>query len=93
MNILKILDDSLAQIGTIENVIEPRINEIINAEYTFSFKTIYDASTADLMSKIIEVDDDYFRVARITKRLDRSMYVFCEHISYDLNAVADNEEE
>lgn len=92
-NEIIIRDSTLNELTRIQNVINPIISEQVNAHYTFSFDTIVDENMQYLNNKhIIEVDDDYFRIARVVKSRDTSIMsvtVECEHISYDL---LDNDE-
>lgn len=75
-------------IGEIVNVINPTIDEEINAGYTFSFDTVMDEKTALLnYPNLIEVDGDYFQHSRILKNRNStvSVRVACDHVSYQLN--------
>ena len=92
IKILKILDknyNTLAYLNHIQDDI--LIREIINGEYTLSFKgSIEELKTVYLYDEnnILEIDNDYFRPVKIVdERTSNGMtYISCqaEHISYDL---------
>lgn len=71
----------------ISNVMNPLISEQINAQYTFSFETLFDGNAKYMNNEnMIEMDNDYFKVNRIMKERGSSvsMSVNCEHVSYQL---------
>lgn len=91
-----IIHDATGVIGDIVNVINPEIDEEINAGYSFSFDTVIDEKTMLLnYPNLIEVDDDYFQLAKMTESGGSSMQarVECRHISYQLNRHPINEGE
>lgn len=78
---------TLERMRPIKNVINPLISEQINAHYTFSFDAVFDDETKYIgVTDIIEVDNDYFQIAKIVKQRGTSvsMSVSCEHVSYKL---------
>ena len=92
IKILKILDknyNTLAYLNHIQDDI--LIREIINGEYTLSFKgNVEELKTVYLYDEnnVLEIDNDYFRPVKIVdERTSNGMtYISCqaEHISYDL---------
>ena len=71
----------------ISNVMNPLISEQINAQYTFSFETLFDGNAKYMNNEnMIEIENDYFKVNRIVKERGSSvsMSVNCEHVSYQL---------
>lgn len=92
IKILKILDKNyniLAYLNHIQDDI--LIREIINGEYTLSFKgNIEELKTVYLYDEnnILEINNDYFRPVKIIdeRTLNGMTYISCqaEHISYDL---------
>ncbi|MED4354067.1 phage tail spike protein [Schinkia azotoformans] len=94
---IKILSDSLEELCTIEDLINPNIHEEINSTYTFSFSTMFDENTVFIKPpNIVEVDDDYFYIARVRRNHTTrgvEISVECEHVSYLMNEYENDIEE
>lgn len=74
------------ELAKIENVINPLISEQINDVYNFEFETVYDqVSKFASGGNIIEIEDDYFRIATTTKDIYTNYRVFAEHVSFALS--------
>ncbi|MEK4715225.1 phage tail spike protein [Sporosarcina sp. FSL K6-5500] len=91
-----IIHNATGIIGEIVNVINPEINEELNASYTFSFETVMDEKTVLLnYPNLIEVDGDYFQHSRIIKNRNStvSVRIACDHVSYQLSRYPIQEDE
>lgn len=86
-NYVRILDSvTYAELAKIENVINPLISEQINDVYNFEFETVFDeVSKFARGGNIIEIEDDYFRIATTSKYLNGNYRVFAEHVSFALS--------
>lgn len=86
-NKIRILDNqTLSEIATIENIINPIVYEEINGSYTFSFDMLHNDARFLEYPNIVDVEGKFFRIARIQKERNSSVSVKveCEHISYEL---------
>jgi len=100
---IKVLNHSnLSLIGTLENVINAEIYEVINDQYTADIQMAENIFPSFLhYPNLVEMDGDYFIIAGVDKQRDRSKAIklMLEHVSYILNNpseapfVAEDEEE
>ncbi|MFC9540797.1 hypothetical protein ACFTQ7_13025 [Lysinibacillus sp. NPDC056959] len=100
---IKVLNHSnLSLIGTLENVINAEIYEVINDQYTADIQMAENIFPSFLhYPNLVEIDGDYFIIAGVDKQRDQSKAIklMLEHVSYVLNNpseapfVAEDEEE
>lgn len=85
---------TLAEITKLYNVLNPVIQEERNAGYTLNFGVTPQELPFIRQENLIEVEGDYFQLARCSSnRSDStSVRVDCEHISYELIDAEDDEE-
>lgn len=87
---MELYDKNLVFKASIGNIIDAKIEEGINAEYTLTFTTLVEAATEPYLNEnhIVKAEDNYFNIAAYAKRrrgAARIIEVECEHVSYDLN--------
>lgn len=88
-NSVRILDnDTLAEIAIAYDLMDTKIHEQINDKYTLDFNILpYENVWRIGYPNLLEIDNDYFQVRRVTKNRGASldMSVSCEHVSYQMN--------
>lgn len=85
---IKVLNPSLVEIGTLKNIKDVEIYEVINNQYTADLSIVENVYPSFLQfPNILEIDDDYFIIANIDKQRDnsKSIRLSLEHVSYMLN--------
>ncbi|MFJ7662954.1 hypothetical protein ACIQXW_11175 [Lysinibacillus sp. NPDC097162] len=86
---IKILNNgNLLPVGTLENVINAEIYEVINDQYTADIQIAENKFPSFLhYPNLVEMDGDFFIIAGVDKKRDRSKEIrlMLEHVSYVLN--------
>ncbi|MED3795870.1 hypothetical protein P4604_00515 [Lysinibacillus capsici] len=86
---IKVLNNSnLTLIGTINNVINAEIYEIINDQYTADIQIAENTFPSFLhYPNLVEIDGDFFIIAGVDKQRDngKAIKLMLEHVSYELN--------
>lgn len=88
---LKIENAEGTVLAFLNNLVEAKVREVLNGEYTLSFVATIDPLKTDYLyddDNLINYDDDLFRPVTIEELHDEddalTVAVECEHISYDL---------
>jgi hypothetical protein len=88
---IKVLNSSLETVAILNNIIEDKLINEINGEYTFEFTAVINTKTNTYINEnyIVEVDNDYFDIVyyESSDNEDGSLTINaqCEHVSYRLN--------
>lgn len=91
MSRLKVLSSELTELAVIDDALSASRTEIINSDNTLSFSVLLTKQNTALFNatNIIELDSDYFDIARYRKGQSEdgrlTCEVDCEHVSYRLN--------
>ncbi|KYG90020.1 hypothetical protein A0U40_09865 [[Bacillus] sp. KCTC 13219] len=85
---INVLNPSLTVVGTLSNIKNAEIYEVINNQYVADVEIVENTFPSFLQyPNMLEIDNDYFMIADIDKQRDnsKSIKLSLEHISYKLN--------